>query len=282
MLKNAMLISFAAACAACTSLPRAEFQAYREAFVAAETAAAPISENYAVRERAEWRRRLAETRSPLGFFETFEAEDATLLSSLGLPPGADASDRAFRALARYNDMLVSLAENRNIEEARGQLRQITSELTSIAAPLGSAQIPLDRAADVVLAIFNPIIQEDNRQQFRLRVLEGHDEMIALVGVLRDLAPHQYQIITRPLQDRARLADPADRAPIATEINAWHQVFIDYVFLLDSVEDRLNLLEQAARNPRSAPILARSAAGAADLRAYADGLRRSVTALLAPR
>ncbi|HEX8365045.1 MAG TPA: hypothetical protein VF603_07160 [Allosphingosinicella sp.] len=282
MLKRMIVVLAAAVCAACSTLPRAEFQGYRDAFAAAQTAAAPIMENYGTRERAEWRRRLQEERAPAGFFEEFRLDDVRTLSVLGLPPGAEAATRAFAAIARYNDTLVALAEDRNIGEARAQLQQVTSELSAVAAPLGTPLAALNRFAGLALEAFRPLIQRDNRAQFRQRVLGGHDEIVGLVDVLRRLAPHQYEIITRPIQDRAREATPADRAPIAEEINRWHRVFADYVFLLNAVEERLNVLKEAIENPRSVPLLERAGAGAADLRAYADGLRRSVTELMVPR
>jgi hypothetical protein len=49
-----------------------------------------------------------------------------------------------------------------------------------------------------------------------------------------------------------------------------------------MEERLGLLHDAVENPKSMPVLAQAAAGAADLRAYADGLRRSIAELQAPK
>src|SRR5687768_8901135 len=105
MLKRSILVVLALLSAACNTLPRAELQAYRDAFQAAQAAAEPIIADYAIGERAE---RLENLKAARGFttqepyFRTFVPGTETVrgdenaLATIGLPPGAEAVDRAFR------------------------------------------------------------------------------------------------------------------------------------------------------------------------------------------
>lgn len=281
MLKKPILILLAALSAACTSLPDVEFQAYRDAFQAAQAASAPMIADYAVAERSERLRamRADGDRRFDDFFPGFVASDSAALSTIALPPGASAVDRAFRAIAAYNDTLASLAENRNIEEARGQLRQIVAEVGGIVPGSGPAQTVASGLSDVVLTLFAPAIEQQNRAQFRRILVEGHPKVVELIRLLREHTPFQYSTTTWELRERAQL-DPPDRPALVSRINAWHRVFADYVALLDAMEGRLGTLVLAMQSARSAPLLARAAAGAADLRSYADALRISLAQLRA--
>lgn len=284
MLRIAFAVCLLALSAACAQLPRAELQAYRDSFQAAQSASAPIMESYAARERAETIARLRRDRNiaaDTDFFDEFKLADAAAVSTLNLPPGAEAADRSFRAIARYNDTLVALAENRNIDEAKAQLHSLRSELVGIAPVLEGAFTELVPIVNLLKPFAEAAIAEDNREQFRLIVINGHDEVVQLIDVLRDLAPHQFTIITAQLRQRANAAPVAERAPIAKQINDWHTVFANYVALLDAMKDKLGRLRDAVENPRSVPLLVRANEGAADIRAHADALRRAIAELQAP-
>ena len=283
MIKQSIFIFLTALSAACAQLPRVEFQAYRDAVQAAQSAATPVIESYAARERASTLNQLKLQRNfaTFGYFERFEPTDVTAASSLATTAGAEATNRAFSAIVHYNETLAALAENRNIDEARVQLRQLTSDLTGIAPQLAPAEQPIKLASDLLLQLFTPLIESGNRQEFRRIVLEGYPHVIELIDTLRDLTPAQYSRITAPLRERW-LDEPANQAALAEQINGWHRVFADYVFLLNAMEARLSDLRDAVANPQSASLLARASAGAADLRVYAEGLRRSIADLRAPR
>ncbi|HLL29643.1 MAG TPA: hypothetical protein VK403_01475 [Allosphingosinicella sp.] len=262
---------------ACAQLPKPELQAYSTAFEATRSAAEPMLADYAIAER-DVRLGLMQTdteRSYDGFFPTFRASDAAAVSTVGLPPGAEALDRTFRAIGHYNETLVALAENRNIDEARGQVSQIIDELGGIAPPL--AQSPAVKPiADLLITALTPAIAADNREQFKRIVLSGEPHVQALISALRDYTPTQYSITTSALRKKARLdPPPSDQAEVVAKINSWHKAFADYVALLDAMKLRLSDLRAAVENPRAAPILQRAATGAAGLRSYADALRLSL-------
>jgi len=100
-------------------------------------------------------------------------------------------------------------------------------------------------------------------------------------VLRDHTPTQFSTTTSALQ-RAVQADPppTNRDELIERINGWHRAYADYVALLDITDQRLGELHAAVEQPRSAPLLQRAAAGASELRAYADALRLSLAELRA--
>ena len=302
MLRIAFAAGLLLAGTACTQLPRAEFQAYRDSFAASQTAATSINSDYAVAERAARLRdlRAADSRDEHGtllkdgqgnpiprytdqnpFFRTFELADATAVSTTGLPPGAAAIDRAFRGIAAYNATLAALAENRNIDEAKGQLRGIITDVGGIL-PIDAPALAVAGAfSDLVTNILAPAIAYDNREQFKQQVLLGYRPMLDLIDKIADHSRSQYRAIVNPLISRVvRMPDGPDRTALIVKINAWQRVFADYVVLLDGMKTRLTELRDAILHPREASVLARASAGAAELRAYAEGLRRSIDALRA--
>ena len=287
---------------ACTQLPRAEFQAYRDSFAASQTAATSINSDYAVAERAarmtdlrasnhrrpdgseildDQRRPIRRYTAADPYFDTFELTDAAAISTVGLPPGAAAIDRAFRGIAAYNNTLAALAENRNIDEAKGQLRQIITDVGGIV-PVGAPVIAFATTlSDLVGTILAPAIEIDNREQFKQQVLRGYGPMIRIIDQIADHSRSQYRAIIDPLLARVEgMADGPDRKALIDKINAWQRVFADYVVLLDGMKLQLTELKAAVEHPREASVLARASAGAAELRAYAEGLRRSIDALRA--
>lgn len=262
---------------ACAQLPKAELQAYSAAFEATRSAAEPMVADYAIAER-DVRLGLMQTDAERGyadFFPTFRPSDAAAVSTVALPPGADSLDRTFRAVAHYNETLVALAENRNIDEARAQVDQIIDNLGGIAPPLAQAPI-VKPIADLLITALTPAIAADNREQFKRIVLSGEPHVQSLISVLRDYTPTQYSITTSALRKKARLdPPPPDRDEVVAKINSWHKAFADYVALLDAMKLRLTELRAAVETPRATPLLQRAASGAAELRSYADALRLSL-------
>jgi len=136
--------------AACTQLPRVEFQAYRDSFQAAQTAAEPLITDYAVAERALLLQAIRQDRGRTfardGYFSDLQPNrDAEALSPLTQPPGAAALNRIFQGIELYNETLVALAENRNVDAARTQLQQLSTDVTA-SCPASKAFSPSSRGA----------------------------------------------------------------------------------------------------------------------------------------
>ena len=274
-----LAVSLSLLVSACAQLPRPELSAYTAAFEATRSAAEPMLADYAVAERDV---RLSVMKNDPNrpayneFFPTFRTEDSEALSSLGLPPGAAAIDRSFRAISRYNETLVALAENRNIAEARAHLSQTIAELGGIAPPVATALTPLEQPAQLLVTLLGPAIEADNKEQFKRIVLSGEPEVQKLIDVLRDYTPTQYSITTSKLRRLARTDPPvSNRQEVIDEINEWHRAFADYVVLLGALKKSLAELRTAVEHPKSLPLLQRAAIGASDVRAYADALRLSL-------
>jgi hypothetical protein len=285
MIRSIIALCLLVLASACTQLPKVELQSYRDAFQATQAAAQPIIADYAVAERAQRLRLLKSDSSgrqwtdDTPYFATFSPGDTAAVSTIGLPPGADAVDRSLRAIAAYNDTLVALAENRNIDEAKGQLRQIVADVGAIV-PVGAPRLALaGTLSDLVVNIFSPAIEAGNRELFREKVLQGYEPMLGLLDQLIEHSSTQYSTTISPLRIKVQ-EGAANKSELIDKINAWHQVYADYVVLLQGSKERLTELKLAVENPRSAPLLARASAGSAELRAYAEGLRRSIDELRA--
>jgi hypothetical protein len=263
----------------CSTIPRAELDAYNASFKAAQSAAAPIIADFGVAERADRLGKLVQQKHQRGYFATFEPSDVPAVATTGLAPGAAALDGALSAVARYNDTLLSLAEGRNIEEARVQLRAIAADLSVVAASSGGGvAATLAPAADVLVTALTPAIQAGNAREFRRLVLKGHPHMIRLVTLMKGATPDQFEAITAPLRRREAGAAAADRAAIAAQIDRWHTVFADYYMLLDAMAARLVALRDVLLQPRREAPLSLAARGSAELRVYAEALRRSISEL----
>lgn len=265
---------------ACATIPRAELDSYTASFQAAHSAATPIIADYAVAERADRLTVLTrQKRRELGYFDKFEPGDVAAVASAGLPPAAAALDSALAAIARYNDTLLYVAEGRNIGEARAQVQAITGDLAGVAG-IAVADGPIlaiiqPAAAGLVKAL-EPAIRAGNERQFRQRVLDGYPHVIALLSALRKATPVQFDAITKPLRIRHDKAAEADQPLIRAQINRWHTVIADYYQLLDAVAARFDALREVVLNPRREVPLALAQRSAADLRAHADALRRSLS------
>jgi hypothetical protein len=287
MLRTAFAAGLLLLGTACAQLPRAELQAYRDSFAAAQSAAEPLLTDYAISERAARLARLeAETDfARSGYFAVFDPADAAAVSTLSPPPGAAALQRAFGGLAGYNDTLVALAENRNIDEARAQLRETIANLTGITAGVApqaaAAEAPIQAATGFLVTLLSPAIEIDNRRQFTRIVLSGYPRIRELIAELRNYTPTQYSITTRALRARW-VREEQNRPQIAAEINTWHHAYADYVALLNALEANLTVLHEAVENPRAVPLLARASSGSSELRAYAMALRQSIAEIRAPR
>ena len=268
---------------ACAQLPKPELGADTAAFEATRSAADPLLADYAVAERSE---RLVDMQEDpnrgyrRGFFPTFEVGDVAALSDASLPPGAAAIDRAFNAIGHYNETLVALAENRNVDEARGQLNQVIDDLGAIAPPVAKMPV-LKPAANLLIDLLKPAVVADNKEQFRRIVLDAQPSIKGLISQLRDYTPTQYDFATSALQAQAGDLPPGpDRDKIAEKINGWHKTYANYVALLNSLDRRVDELADAVRYPKSQSFLQRAAAGAQELREYTDALRLSLAALRA--
>lgn len=284
MIRSIVLSLMLMLAGACAQLPKAELQGYTAAFEATRRAAEPLMADTAIAERSE---RLLDMQTDTergfnDFFPAFRVTDTAALSTASLPPGAAAVDRTFRAISHYNETLVALAENRNIEEAQAQLNQVLDDLGAIAPPLADSKMPLIKpVANLLVNVLRPAIVADNRERFKEIVLDGQPLVKQMIGLLRGYTPTQYDFTTSALQAQL-VADPApapaDRKEIVDKINGWHRAFADYVALLNSMEQRLDDLANAVRFPKSVPFLQRAATGSAELREYADALRLSLARL----
>ena len=259
----------------CTTVPRDELSGYLDSFRSAQAAATPIIAEYSVAERNDRRGKLRSSdRFASGYFDTFEVSDAPAVTSIGMPPAAEQLDRAMRSIASYNETLVYLAENKNIDEARAQLKSITDNLAGL--PIGIT--PLGPAANALATALAPAIQQRNKREFRAIVLNGHPQVVKLIEAMRDYTPNQFDAITAPLRRRADRAAPEARQEIRDKINKWHALFGDYVVLLNAMQKKLDSLHEVALHPRREALLVRADRSAAELRVYADSLQRAIVEL----
>ena len=110
-----------------------------------------------------------------GFIRGFCLEDAPYFSSLADPPATHAFRTGMAVLGRYSDILVTLAEGRNIEEAKAQIQGLGATVAAGLAMVPGAQASAVLVAPVLSAL-EPVIeaaaQANNSRELKRLIVEA--------------------------------------------------------------------------------------------------------------
>ena len=211
----------------------------------------------------------------------FCPEDSAYWSELSDPPATRAFRRALAAVGDYTTLLVMLAEDRNIDEAMGQLQVLTGNLGSAFSATGS--VGVEAALATALEAFKPLLemaaQQANTEELKRLVKETSPKVIGLVDALRNGARPMFRTLTG--QSRRLLseggADPGLIKAEAGRIEGYRLTVSNYVVLLEQYGSLLADLVAAYERPQQ-NTLASLAERSAQLSAQADAWRRSLAVL----
>jgi hypothetical protein len=214
----------------------------------------------------------------------FCPEDSYYYSELADPPGTRAFRQALAAVGDYTQLLVILAEGRNLEEAKGQLVTLTGNLglALSAAGISGAGPTLN----VLLQAFNPVLdlaaQGANAKELKRLAVQESPQVEKLVGELRTQAGEFFTTLTEAPMARFNLAPdkPDVEAAEAAHIEAYRVAVSNYVVLLDQYGSLLGDLVKVYDQPKGTITLASLADRSAQLSAQADAWRRSLASLRA--
>lgn len=287
-------------------IPLAEVQLVSKSFENLQSASQPLLDDLALAEREQGKRvadKLARERAhgkiieddpcPGVLLTGGEAEgipalqrgfclrDAYYYAQIGDPPATRAFRRALAAVGDYTELLLILAEGRNIAVANAQLQAVAGNLGSAieaAGVTGAASI-----AGLTTEAFKPLIElaarDANADELRRVVREEAPKVQAVLAGLRQFAPALFDTLTE--QPLARFDDAVEDPALAQiqhqRIESYRVVVSNYVALLDDYETLLADLI-AAYQRRRATTLASLAERSADLSARADAWRRTLAAL----
>jgi len=125
----------------CSVAPVEETRSFSKAFAAVDGASQPLLDDLALAERRQGRENAeirakkdtyqgackgiiwAKVDATSGYIEGFCVEDAPYFSELGDPPATQAFRHGVRLIGDYSEVLLVLAEGRNLDEASAQVQR---------------------------------------------------------------------------------------------------------------------------------------------------------------
>jgi hypothetical protein len=265
---------------ACASpVPQAELDAYRSAFTAARTANEAFLEQFASAERA-----LKSTAAA----DEFIAQDAAYYATSGKPPLTTQIERAFNAIAAYNDVLTTLAEGRSWDAIRPQIDRAAtsfSVLAGLAGPQGAAvgaAIPL--AGNLINELGSALRGVTDRKQAQQLIVDHTDDVVAVIDTLIKFSPDIHGIVQDYFKKAQATAATENRMDDARAFKVKAEstsrtLVANWVVLLQDTKGALeNLKAAAAEGSLSGPDLANIAFWSEEVSNHAVAVQTAAMAL----
>lgn len=285
---------------ATTKAPVEQIKFFSQAFTAVNTIGQPLLDDLAIAERAV-NKRLAEKRAQQdggtgdcssseakwslsadgkqGFIDGYCLGDATYFSSLGDPLSTAQLRGGLRVIERYSEVLTTLAEGRNLDQALGEVDALGQEISGLLALTG-ASVALAPALAAIKPVLANVAKQANAEEARRLIIEGTPRITELIGALRVAAPPMFNIlIAGPRRDLDNATDSTTAGAVIKAIDLRRTAVSDYVVLLGRLQQAWDATAAAARNPGGSR-LTDLVAQTARLRSDADAVRKTLAALRA--
>lgn len=295
------------AVAACTQAPVAEIRQFCTAIDAVDTASQPLLDDLALAERQQGREiavrrarglsnvgadvcppgRVSWQLAPdgqAGFIRGFCDADIAYYSELSDPPATAAFRRGLAVIEEYGDVLVSLAEGRNVGESMGQLDALAQNVTGLLALIpGAGQAAL--ALRAPLAELQPIVEaaarsSTSKEALRL-IKSGAPAVGRLIDALQAASGPIFNTLIEAPAARLSLLDPSEVTAATEElrrIEGYRVLVANYAVLLGELRKAWDATVIAADRPPSPVTLERLAARSAEIAAQAETVRRTLAAI----
>jgi hypothetical protein len=306
------MVLAAAACAGCaTSTPVAQVRLVGKAFEDLNGASAPLFDDLAVAERINGRK-AADIRADkhtrgekiapeldrcpqVGQVQTpdesvkvqtgFCGRDSYYFSELTDPPATASFRRSIGAIQGYTNVLLILAEGRNLEAAQAEVQALSANVGNLAEIAGAtgAGAALKVFTDAIQPVLDLAAKRANAKELSRMVRQVSPQALAVIGKLRETAPELFTMLTAQSLERFRspsggLTNKAVAEAEANRIAAYRSAVSNYVVLLDQYERLLQQLVGAYDVEGRSITLAGLVEQSAQLSAQADAWRRTYSAL----
>ena len=291
-------------CTGCSVAPVEETRSFSKAFASVDGASQPLLDDLASAERRQGRENAeikakkdiyqgackgiiwARVDATSGYIEGFCVEDSPYFSELGDPPATQAFRHGVRLIGDYAEVLLVLAEGRNLDEASAQVQalgQNVAALISVASGPGAAA-----GLTAVLGALDPIIREAaqrrNIEEMKRLVLSGAPLLKKLIESLRAAAPEVFNTLVFQSVKGVTSPEALDNKTVAKShldrIAAYRTAVSNYVMLLKELEVSFDQLVIAFQQPRNAVSLATIAERSGRLSANAEAWRKVYSTLRA--
>jgi len=298
---NCIVLAFSLALAilsSCAVAPIQEVRLFNSAFTTFSEASQPLFDDLAIAERRQGQT-VAESKAKkngyqgecakigwmnMGFIDGYCNDDAPYFSEIGDPPTTRRIRDGVRLIGRYSEVLLTLAEGRNLDETSAQIQNLGGNIAALiamgAGPGGGA------AFSGVLGALDPIIrdaaQRKNVEEMNRLVLTGAPHVTKLIASLRDGAPAVFDTLI--LQSvRGVTSAEALKSPVITKIHldrisTYRVAVSNYVVLLGELKNTFEELVTAVQQPRNPATVAFIAERSARLAVHADAWRRVYSVL----
>jgi len=217
-----------------------------------------------------------------GYIMGFCNGDATYNSELRDPPLTHAYRTGITALGKYSELLVILAEGRNIGAAQAQMESLAGSLAAGLALIPGAQTASVAVLPVVQQLA-PVIataaQEKNYEELKRVAVQQRSQFSNLTRALQTSAPELFRLlIFNSEQEITRNGDNRRvlESSVAT-ISGYRKLVSDLVVLLLDVDEAHGTLV-AALEREQPPSLALTAERAQRLTINAEALRQTFVAV----
>jgi hypothetical protein len=295
--------TLAMALSACATAPVDQIKYFSQAFNTVNTVGQPLLDDLAVAERNRAQQIAARRAQGLstvgaeqcskddvpwqtaaggkGFIRGFCLSDAGYFSELGDPPATAALRGGLLVIERYADVLLVLAEGRNVEDAIGQVDALGKNVSGLLAAVGATAPPISAALSALKPLLEGAARQANATEAKRLILEGAPTVTRLIGALRQSAPEIFNALTdAPIARVLILDQPAAVTAEISRVEAYRVAVANYVVLLGKLQAAWDLTVAAASAPPSNGRLASLVQQTSELKADAEAARRVFAVLRA--
>jgi hypothetical protein len=211
----------------------------------------------------------------------FCVEDSYYYSELADPPATAAFRRSLAAIESYTNVLLILAEGRNIEAAQAEVQNLAGNVGGVLDLAGASSVgaALKTFAGAVQPLLDIAAKRANAKELARNVKEVAPQANAVADQLRIAAPELFTTLTERSLKKMRDADNKELAAAEqARIEAYRAVVSNYVVLLDQYERLLDRLVQGYDAEGKTLTLSGLVQQSTQLSAQADAWRRTYSAL----
>lgn len=205
-----------------------------------------------------------ENKAP-GFIDGFCLEDSAYFANVGDPPATRAFRHGVEVLGLYSEILLILAEGRNIDEAKAQLSTLGASIAGTLAIIPGTQAPAALIVPVLDAL-DKIVEEaakaQNFKEMTRLVTDAGPKFVRLIAALKASSPWFFETLIRsparkvPLQTHN---NPELAKTVVNQIEGYRMAVSNFVVLLDEMAaahaDIVEALKQAEEAPLTIALLA---------------------------
>lgn len=216
----------------------------------------------------------------------FCVSDSYYYSELADPPATATFRRSLAAVESYTNVLLILAEGRNLEAAQAEVQSLAGNVGGVLEMAGAsgAGVAVQGIASALQPLLDLAAKHSNSKELARNVKDVAPKAVAVVEQLRLAAPELFATLTESALARLQRAKlkPDTSAEIvrveAARIDAYRTAVSNYVVLLDQYERLLGRLVDSYDTTGKSITLSGLVQQSAQLSAQADAWRRTYSAL----